>query len=90
MDATQLRIPFEDRILPLLTPDEIFEKANYLLLERLSEDKRFEKKPATSRDELLGEYFSMWANTCPDGGLLLVGYKHDNIVTGCLSLGQQG
>ena len=60
MDSTQLKIQFEDRILPLLTPDEVFEKANHLLLERLSEDKRFEKKPTTLREELMGEYEPRW------------------------------
>lgn len=86
--SNQLDFNFEDKILQLLSPDEIFENADQALLERLVEDKRIERKPANYAVNLLGDYFSMWANTSPEGGLILVGYKNDNDVIGCLSVGQ--
>jgi hypothetical protein len=34
----------------------------------------------------LSEYFSMWANTVPDGGLLAIGIEDGGKVAGCHSL----
>ena len=70
--------------LALLTVDEIYEKASVELLQRLGdEDRRVERKPATVHSEYLGEYFSMWANTAPDGGIIVVGMNDDRTVSGC-------
>ena len=57
----------------LLSPDEIYELVDQDLLGRLKEDRRLERKPAGIHGKELGDYFSMWANTVPDGGLLVVG-----------------
>lgn len=85
----QLPIPFEAKFTQFLTPDEIYENANQRLLEEITEDRRIERKPITMRLEDFGEYFSMWANTLPDGGLLLVGYRNDNAMEGCLFVGHE-
>ncbi len=69
--------------LRLLSPDEIFARADQSLLLRLHEDKRLERKPAKTHPQQLGEYFSMWANTAPDGGLLLLGVENDGSLSGC-------
>ena len=56
----------------LLTPDEIYDRAEQLI-PLLQEDRRIERKPGGIHKEPLGEYFSMWANTSPDGGLIALG-----------------
>jgi ATP-dependent DNA helicase RecG len=35
----------------------------------------------------VGDYVSMWANTSPDGGLIVIGVSKDKTFEGCLSLG---
>ena len=65
---TQLNFSFEAP-LTLLSADEIFQGADHALLTMLREDRRIERKPANTHGRVLGEYFSMWANTSPEGGL---------------------
>lgn len=86
--SKQLDFSFEAKINQLLTPDEIYESADVELLNDLVEDKRIERKPIATRAEILAEYFSMWANTSPYGGLLAIGYRDDNSLEGCISSGQ--
>jgi ATP-dependent DNA helicase RecG len=64
----------------LLTPDEIYERASIELFERLKEDRRIERKPASIRCDELGKYLSMWANTKPSGGVIVVGMEDDGKV----------
>ena len=67
----------------LLTPDEIFKRLDDAsFLARLEEDKRIEKKPASFSGESLGEYISMWANTPPKGGIILIGVSNDGTFEG--------
>jgi ATP-dependent DNA helicase RecG len=70
----------------LLTADEIFEAISPALLGTLAEDKRIERKPPGYHTKALGEYFSMYANTAPDGGIIVVGMENDGTVTGCSEL----
>jgi ATP-dependent DNA helicase RecG len=81
----QLHLSFEPH-LPLLSPDEIYSNANEELLSLLKEDRRLERKPAKTQPRVLGEYFSMWANTTPDGGLLALGMEDDGSFSGCSRL----
>jgi ATP-dependent DNA helicase RecG len=85
----QIHIPFEAKPIQFLSCDEIYESANQSLLEQITEDRRIERKPITLRTEEFAEYFSMWANTLPDGGLILIGYRNDIKMEGCLFAGQQ-
>jgi ATP-dependent DNA helicase RecG len=73
--------------LALLTPDEIYEMADELLLATLNEDRRLERKPAGIHSKELGEYICMWANTV-DGGLIVVGQEDGGAFSGCSRLGQ--
>lgn len=73
----------------LLTVDEIYEHADEALLERVKEDRRVERKSAGIQPKALGEYFSMWANTAPDGGVIEVGVENDGSISGCSSLSQE-
>src|SRR5689334_3645281 len=73
--------------LALLTVDELYEKATAELLQKLGEeDRRIEHKPSTIHTPVLGEYFSMWANTVPEGGIIVVGMADDRSISGCKNL----
>lgn len=73
-----------DRVLPLLSVDEIYYRASVELLQSLGkEDRRFERKRSGTDAQTLAEYFSMWTNTAPDGGIIVVGMEDDCSVSGC-------
>src|ERR1700720_734001 len=72
----------------LLSPDEIYEKMDQELLSAFKEDRRLERKPAGTHFDALGDYFAMWANTLPEGGLLVVGMENDGSFSGCHKLSQ--
>ena len=67
----------------LMSPDEIFERADEPLLRKLSEDRRIERKSSRISGVSLGEYLCMWANTPPDGGLIACGISDDGVIEGC-------
>ena len=74
----QLEIGFDDipnRLRQLLDPDEIYQNADESLLVALEEDRRIERKVAGFSGESLGPYFSMWANTTPEGGIIVSGQR---------------
>jgi ATP-dependent DNA helicase RecG len=83
----QLDLSFDTR-LALLSPDEIYQNADQSILALLKEDRRIERKSAKTQGQLLGEYHSMWANTSPEGGILILGMENDGSVSGCLKLSQ--
>lgn len=80
--AEQLKLVFEGP-LSLLTIDEIYATATADLLQRLHEDRRIERKAPGAHPDAMGDYFSMWANTPPDGGLLVVGQHDKGALIGC-------
>ena len=86
----QLNLQFDKAYLFLSSPDEIYEKADEALLSAIKEDRRVEHKPAQTQPLQLGEYFSMWANTLPDGGLVVLGMENDGSFSGCLLLENTG
>jgi ATP-dependent DNA helicase RecG len=67
-----------------MTVGEMYERADQALLQGLGEDRRIERKPAGIHADALGIYFSMWANTAPEGGLLAIGIENDGSISGCL------
>ena len=75
----------EPALIQLLTPDEIYEQAERFV-GLLKEDRRIERKTGGIHSQSLGEYFSMWANTSPDGGLIVVGIEDDGSVSGLKTL----
>ena len=79
----QLPLDFQRRLLALMTADEIFDTGDADLLQRLREDRRVERKPGNTHCRALGDYFSMWANTAPDGGIIVLGLEDDGRVSGC-------
>jgi ATP-dependent DNA helicase RecG len=84
---SQLSFRFEIP-LALVSPDELYQGAE-LYLDLLKEDWRFERKSPRTSTRSLGEYFSMWANTVPDGGLIAVGIEDGGRVVGCNSLAKR-
>lgn len=86
----QLELNFSlPRSIRLLSADDIYKRADEVLLREIFEDRRFEAKPSTYGIQQLGEYFSMWANTSPDGGIIAVGIRNDNEFEGCADLSQK-
>ena len=85
----QLNLDYQ-RSLMLMTPEEIYDASGAEQLQRLKEDRRIERKPANIHPRALGEYFSMWANTSPDGGLLVLGMEDNGAISGCGGLSQDG
>ena len=89
MNPRQMNLDLESNPLQLMSADEIYARADEKLLRSLEEDRRIERKSARFSGDSLGEYFSMWANTSPDGGLIVSGMrdkKHGGGFEGCLLL----
>src|SRR5258708_6478522 len=84
---SQLSLTFPKHF-ALLSPDEIYEKVDQELLQLLKEDRRVERKPAGMHTKDLGDYLGMWANTLPEGGLLIVGMENNGSFSGCHKLSQ--
>lgn len=82
----QLNLTFEIP-LALVSPDELYQNAA-VYLDLLKEDRRFERKSPRTNPRSLGEYFSMWANTVPDGGLVAIGIEDNGSISGCKSISQ--
>lgn len=81
--------PPSERPVQLIGPHEAFSRADEQLLDRLIENSVMEKKNGKIKAQTLAEYFSMWANTSPEGGLILVGVENDGKKTGLLHLSDQ-
>jgi ATP-dependent DNA helicase RecG len=64
----------------LYSPDKIYHDATQHLFQQLKEDRRIERKPAGIQPGELAKYFSMWANTKPYGGVVVVGIEDDGTV----------
>lgn len=75
--------------LALMSVDEIYQNADSGLLARLGEDRRVERKPAGIHCDALGEYFSMWANTAPEGGIIVLGVEDNGVYGGCSRVGPE-
>jgi ATP-dependent DNA helicase RecG len=82
----QLGFDFDrPRIKPirLWSADELFDGMSEAVAVDAQEDHRVERKSASYKARELGDYFSMWANTAPDGGIILLGVENDGIISGC-------
>ncbi len=83
----QTALPFL-RKSELIPADDLYAGADEALLKRLAgEDRRFERKPAGIHAQVLGDYFSVLANSAPDGGLIAIGVDDDGTFSGCLRAG---
>jgi ATP-dependent DNA helicase RecG len=75
---------------PLMSVNDIYQTANEGVLQKFKEDRRLERKPSSYPAKALGDYFSMFANTVPDGGLIIIGMENDGSFSGCSKLAQDG
>jgi len=83
--AFEFNAPLES--LPQLwTPDDIYSSLDESVIRRFKEDNRLERKRARIGQKDLAEYFSMWANTQPYGGIILLGVEDDGKISGCASI----
>jgi len=73
------------QLVGMLTPDDIYANAADLLV-KLKEDRRIERKAPGMHADAMGDYFGMWANTSPHGGLIAFGMADGGEVVGCESL----
>ena len=80
----QIGLPFDVPV-ALITPDEIYNSAEGLL-GLVNENRFFDRKSCRIHPRALGESFSMWSNTVPDGGLIAVGIENDKSIGGCHAL----
>jgi ATP-dependent DNA helicase RecG len=81
----QFELPFEQPQ-QLWSVSEIYSRADANVLRIVCEDRRLERKPPGIHANALGIYFSMWANTAPDGGILVIGMEDDGTIAGCSKL----
>lgn len=75
-----------DRLPQLWTVDEIYAALSDQIIKRFVEDRRIERKSARIEDKGLSESIAMFANTQPDGGIILIGVENDGSVSGCAAL----
>jgi ATP-dependent DNA helicase RecG len=66
-----------------MSVDEIYDRMSQKIAVDIGETDRIERKSARYSARDLGVYFSMWANTQPYGGVVIVGVENDGKVTGC-------
>jgi len=83
-EIQQLPFTFEQTV--VLNVDELWTLATPELLVLAREDRRIERKPPAIHASELAEYFSMWANTSVEGGVIAVGISNKGDLSGCLSI----
>lgn len=82
-ESKQLLINFEAPGTREHSAQDLFDIGDPALILRTPEGDRVERKSARVKPKDLGKYFSMWSNTGPSGGLLVIGVEDDGKVTGC-------
>jgi ATP-dependent DNA helicase RecG len=70
----------------LWTPDDIYHALDASVIALFKEDARLERKGAKVNPRDLGDYLSMYANTQPSGGVVLIGVENNGKLTGCRKL----
>jgi ATP-dependent DNA helicase RecG len=89
MTAEAQQLKFEFSRLAVLSVDELYAEISQDLLVSLGEDRRLERKPPGIQPRALGDHVSMWANTAPDGGLIVIGIEDDGALSGLASSGPE-
>jgi ATP-dependent DNA helicase RecG len=83
----QMRLDFDTQP-HLVAANDLYQEASQSVLVKFKEDRRIERKPATYPPRSLGDYFAMFANTVPEGGLIVLGMENDGTFSGCSKVGQ--
>ncbi len=77
---------FGSSLIQLWTPDEIYDRLDHSNLRDFVEDRRIERKSSAIQAKALADYLSMWSNTQPHGGIIIVGISDKGSIAGCKSL----
>ncbi|TCH98917.1 hypothetical protein EJV46_10205 [Roseococcus sp. SYP-B2431] len=77
-----LRLP-PPGLVQLWTSAQIFEQIDSDNIHHFIEDRRVERKSTNVQAKSLAEYLSMWSNTQPHGGLIIVGIDDQGRIVGC-------
>lgn len=88
-EPEQLTIEFApppSQLWQLWTPDDIYNNAKEEVVRAFSEDNRVERKPCGIHAEQLAQWVCMYANTQPQGGIVLIGVENDGTISGCRNL----
>jgi ATP-dependent DNA helicase RecG len=75
--------PRKVREIKLMTADDLYSDIGKISVIDMQESPRVECKVVGIQARALGEYFSVFANTPPDGGIILVGVTDDGAIEGC-------
>ncbi len=75
-----------ERLVQLWTPDEIYDRLTSSNISEFREDRRVERKGASVQARAIGDYLSMWSNTQPHGGLIIIGMENDGKISGCRNM----
>lgn len=70
----------------LWSADDIYRTFSAEVLETFSEDRRLELKSPRTEAKDIAQYLSMFGNTLPDGGVIVIGVENDKTISGCKSL----
>jgi len=73
-------------LIQLWTPDEIYDRLDHTNLRAFVEDRRVERKSSAIQARALADYLSMWSNTQPHGGIIIVGISDNGSILGCKNL----
>lgn len=70
------------------TPDDIYDavSSDLNIIHRFAEDRRVERKSAKLTDRILAEYYTVYANKQPHGGVIFFGVEDDGTFSGCSKL----
>ncbi|MBJ7441018.1 MAG: putative DNA binding domain-containing protein [Sphingopyxis sp.] len=88
------QIGFDFEYLPKRTArhmsvDELYDDMSIHIAIDVEESQKIERKSAKIAARDLGVYFSMWANTPPFGGVIIVGVENDGKLSGCNSVSDE-
>ena len=78
--------PPSNALIETWTPDDIYDRADESVILNFKEDRRVERKPTRFDPRPLGDYFSIYANTQPHGGVIFLGVSDDGGIEGCSTL----
>ena len=81
--AQQFELSLEST-LRLLSVEEIYNLKDPNWLKIIKEDRRIERKPCSMQARALSIYFSMWGNTAPAGGIIVIGMEDNGEIGGIL------
>ena len=90
LDLLDLLSPtLQSSLTELRSPDDMYDAISTETIPAFVENRRVERKGGSVQPKVLGEYLSMWANTQPDGGVLLVGVENNGKISGLKRLGNE-